>query len=89
MRGFRGIAVLCLALVACADKPDLGVASAAAKADLWAGAASVSLLPTVAGSHEYLVPTWRAYQRLFGNDKGLRINPDLVGYTPENPPPAN
>ena len=54
MRGFRGIAVLCLALVACADKPDLGVASAAAKADLWAGAASVSLLPTVAGSHEYL-----------------------------------
>lgn len=50
MRGFRGIAVLCLALVACADKPDLGVASAAAKADLWAGAASVSLLPTVAGS---------------------------------------
>ena len=38
---------------------------------------------------DLVMPSWWAYQRLFRNDKGLRINPDLVGYTPENPPRVN
>ena len=36
---------------------------------------------------DLVMPSWRAYLRLFGKEQGLRINPDLVGYTPEHPPP--
>lgn len=49
MKGIGLVVLCCLVSGGCSDQPD-NIGSATLKTELWAGAASVSLLPTVAGS---------------------------------------